>query len=190
VFFVRRREQPDKAGHRDRAPAVACFPPRDGPAVALEEAVRARGGGRHGLPVIGVDGFRFRRPVQQVTAAADAGGLRRDQPEHQHACDGGVDGRSALFQDVVAGARRVRVGRRDHEGLRVHRLFVDAAAGCLGRGLGESGLRHRAGRHHQRGEAGAAAVSYPAEKVHAASFCRRAVARHGRRAPLGYNLSA
>jgi hypothetical protein len=190
MFRMRRREQPHKAGHGDRAPAVACLPPRDGPAVAFEEAVRARGDGRHGLPVIGVDGFRLRRPVQQVAAATDAGGLRFDQPEHQHACDRRVDGRSALFQDVVSGARRVRVGRRDHEGLRVHRLFVDTAAVRLGRGLGNGGLRHRAGRHHQRGEAGAAAVSYPAEKVHAASFCRRAVARHGRRAPLGYNLSA
>ena len=55
------------------------------------------------------------RPVQEERAAADAGGFRLDQPQHHLHRDRRIDRRAAAREHRIAGLRRERMRRRDHE---------------------------------------------------------------------------
>ena len=60
--------------------------------------------------------------MQQEGAAADAGGLRLDQPEHHLYGDRRIDRGTASRQHVVAGLRSERMRRRNDELARHHRF--------------------------------------------------------------------
>ncbi len=107
-------EELGRAGHADRAAADHGFPKAHGLAADAEE-IGAVGGEGRGLPAVeGGERAARRVVVDEEGAAAEARGLRLDQPEHGLHRDHRVDRVAASPQHLEARFGRQRVGSGHH----------------------------------------------------------------------------
>ena len=127
VLAMRELEHAQRARHSDGETADADVPERLRASVRAEEHVGCRcrrsrlaafvGRDGAGTPVLGRGVDEHERP------AADAGGLRLDERQHELHGDRGVDRAAARAQDLPARFRGVRIRRHDelHVGARGRR---------------------------------------------------------------------
>ena len=135
VPAVRELEQAQQARHAHGFAAYDGRWPVQRTAIGAEKAPGLRAGGR-GLPaVVGFELRVARGVVQQESAAADSGGLRFHQTEHELGCNRRVDRAPALADRVVPGARGKRMRRDHHEALRGDERLRGPLRGRLGRRL-------------------------------------------------------
>ena len=132
VLLVRQL-QPAQQSRRGHGHAVVDgLREGQGLAVGIKEAVLASGHRRGFTGIVGQDALLPRRVQHQESAAADAGGLRLDQVQHQLRGDGRIHGAAASPQHFVARARGPGIGRHHHEMRRAHQLAFGIARRRLG----------------------------------------------------------
>ena len=112
--LMREREHAEEAGNADRAAADDRVIESERPAFGIEEAGRLGRCGSGLAPVEGGDRAPLRRPMDQESAAADAGGFGLDHGERDGHGDRGVDGAAAGAQDVAPGGGGQRIGGDNH----------------------------------------------------------------------------
>ena len=137
IALVRQGQGAYRAGDPHGAPAHHAVVEGHRLAISHEQLIRGGGGGR--FPTIH-GGNPFAIPYQHEGAAADAGGLRLHQGQHQLHRDGGIHRRAARLDHLIAGIHRQRVGGGHHEGTALPALLVGPATGGLG---GDQGLGGR-----------------------------------------------
>ncbi|MCY1533363.1 hypothetical protein D9M68_686870 [compost metagenome] len=131
ILFVRQFQAAQQAGHADGHAVIDSLRERQRLALGIQEAVLAGRRGRGLAAVVGLDAAGPSRIQHHERAAADAGGLRLHQVQHQLGSDGGVHHAATPAQHVVARLRRERVGRHHHEMRCPHQLAGLRAAGGL-----------------------------------------------------------
>jgi hypothetical protein len=131
-------EQPDRAGHADRAATDHGVDEFHRLAIGAEESL-GLGRLRRGLaPVERGQTAAGLVPIDEEGAAADAGALRLDQVEHELDRDRRIGCAAAGAQDLPAGRGGERVGGSGHVALR----RAERLGGAAGRGFrrGSDGL--------------------------------------------------
>jgi len=118
VLRVGELEHRQDAGNADRTPAHRRFHEAERLLLGIEEAIGARGRRRQLATVVGAQLLLALRPVEEKRAAADTGGFRFDQAEHQLHRDRGVDRGAAAREDLDTRLDRERMRRRDDEAVR------------------------------------------------------------------------
>src|SRR6185437_7585679 len=114
IAAMRQFEHAQQTGHADRAAADDRGIEGEGDAIGAEKSVGAFRRGRSLSAVERDDTTLGRRPIDEERAAADAGGLRLDEVEHELRGDCSVDGVAAATQDVAPRRGGERIGRSHH----------------------------------------------------------------------------
>jgi len=145
-------ERAQRAWHTDAEAAEHRL--AEGARTAIdEEAVRRCRRGRRLASIVALKGLAPRVPVQDEGAAADPGGLRLDQIEHQLHGHRGIGGIAPGAQHRKASVHSGPIGRRDHEGFCGPELDTVAPGRQFRRGRAVLGPRGRQ-RQHGRQERG------------------------------------
>ena len=152
MHHVRQFQAAQQARHADRHAVIDGLRERQRFALGVEESVGTRRRGRGLAAVVGLQAAAAGRIQHHERAAADAGGLRFHQIQHQLGRDGGVHHAAAPAQHFIAGAGRQRL--------------ADTIAKCEARAssrarvpLAASGLRSSAAGGVRAQAAGMAAIA-------------------------------